>query len=373
VSVTPEKAGRLRSRAWRRWLLWSAAAGATLAVLFLGRIELRITGPVSVLPEENADVRPAVEGIVEAIEVNEGDIVTAGAVVARLSNETLVAELRKAVAELRETQADLKRLVAGPIPEEIELAGAGVSKAADRLKYAEGRLAMLRPLHEQGLLSGRDFGDLQEQAVTAEHELAEAEGRLKLLRRGSRQEEIDATRARLDRLETQQRFLEEQVRQLTVLSPATGIVATPTRQLKEMERQFVTKGALIAKVLDLDTVTAQILISEKDIADIAVGHNVVLRTRAYPDRAFHGRVTSIATTALPVSGGGGQTAPAQPASTGGGPARMLVVTTRIANDSLLLKPEMTGQAKVLCGPRRIVDLITRRLARTFKVEFWSWW
>jgi hypothetical protein len=33
---------------------------------------------------------------------------------------------------------------------------------------------------------------------------------------------------------------------------------------------------------------------------------------------------------------------------------------------------MTGQAKLLCGRRRIVELISRRLARTVKVEFWSW-
>jgi hypothetical protein len=30
-------------------------------------------------------------------------------------------------------------------------------------------------------------------------------------------------------------------------------------------------------------------------------------------------------------------------------------------------------AKICCGQRRIIDLITRRLSRTFRVEFWSWW
>ena len=41
--------------------------------------------------------------------------------------------------------------------------------------------------------------------------------------------------------------------------------------------------------------------------------------------------------------------------------------------SHLLKPEMTGKAKIYCGDRSIFDLITRRLARTVRVEFWSWW
>jgi len=49
-----------------------------------------------------------------------------------------------------------------------------------------------------------------------------------------------------------------------------------------------------------------------------------------------------------------------------------LITTQIDNHSLLLKPEMTGQAKILCGRRRALDLVTRRLAHTIKVEFWSW-
>ena len=60
-------------------------------------------------------------------------------------------------------------------------------------------------------------------------------------------------------------------------------------------------------------------------------------------------------------------------STSGGPSRAFVVTTQIDNHDLLLKPGMTGQGKIYAGDRRIIGLITRRLARTFKVEFWSWW
>ncbi len=49
-----------------------------------------------------------------------------------------------------------------------------------------------------------------------------------------------------------------------------------------------------------------------------------------------------------------------------------MVTTEIDNPALLLKPEMTGQAKIVCGRRGLWQLITRRIVRTVKVEFWSW-
>lgn len=53
--------------------------------------------------------------------------------------------------------------------------------------------------------------------------------------------------------------------------------------------------------------------------------------------------------------------------------RRILVPTQIDNSSLVLKPEMTGNPKITCGKRRIIDLLTRRLARYIKVEFWSWW
>jgi hypothetical protein len=58
---------------------------------------------------------------------------------------------------------------------------------------------------------------------------------------------------------------------------------------------------------------------------------------------------------------------------GGLGARNVLVSCRIDNPSLLLKSEMSGRAKIYCGQRRILDLITRRFARYIRVEFWSWW
>ena len=53
--------------------------------------------------------------------------------------------------------------------------------------------------------------------------------------------------------------------------------------------------------------------------------------------------------------------------------RTVTVTTALDNPSLLLKPQMIGHAKLHCGPRPIGELLTRRIARYLRVEFWSWW
>src|SRR4029077_11689865 len=77
--------------------------------------------------------------------------------------------------------------------------------------------------------------------------------------------------------------------------PASGIVTTPTRQLTEMRYQLVHKGDLIAKVHDFKTITAEIAVSEKEIADVRCGQAVAMKVRAYPEHVFPGKVTRIAT------------------------------------------------------------------------------
>ena len=142
--------------------------------------------------------------------------------------------------------------------------------------------------------------------------------------------------------------------------------------LQAMTGKLIEKGGLIARVHDLGAVNAVILVPEKEISDVEVGQPVVLRARAFPGQLFRGTVRSIATVAGSATSTDGD-AGGERSGEVGGAGRSFVVTASIDNPSRLLKPEMTGQAKVLCGKRSIASLILRRLVRTFKIELWSWW
>ncbi len=367
-------------RGWPAPAKWAALVAAALAVAAVVRLQLRIGGPVIVLPEENADVRAQVDGIITAILVDEGDSVRRGDVIARLSNNATVAELHKTEASARETSAELEKLVVGASPEELALANTAVSRVEARLHTARNNLERLQSLFATAAVTRQELEAAQDAVATSEIDLTDARARLELLRRRSRREDIEGARARLEALVAQQRFLQGEIQAFTVVSPTDGIVATPSRQLREMRGQLVTQGALIAKVYDFTMVRAQLIVSEKEIADVQVGQPVALRVRAYPDVAFRGAVTAVATEVTPIGSSGSQTSTSTTPSTSGssnsssgGPSRTFVVTTQIDNHDLLLKPGMTGQGKVYAGRRTILGLITRRLARTFKVEFWSWW
>ena len=341
--------------------------------------ELRIVGPFDVLPVHNADVRAGVEGIIEEICVDEGQTVHQGDLIARLFDRDARADLQKTQSAIEEAQAKLRLLVAGPRSEEIEQARIEVAKDTEAVTFTTSRLKRDKALYEERLVSKQALEDSEANLAQRKSEWAAAKSKLDLLLAGSRPGEIEAMKAAITSLETQRHYLQEQLRLMRVISPASGIVATPSRQLMEMRHQLVKKGDLIAKVYELKTITAEMVISERDIADVKVGQMVVLKARAYPEMTFYGKVTSIATAAQ-VSASSTSSAIAQ--AQGTAPATLtrsavapktVTITTEIDNGSLFLKPEMTGQAKIFCGERRLLDLMTRRIARTVKVEFWSWW
>jgi putative peptide zinc metalloprotease protein len=373
VSAAPAGAKAANGILWWGRYKWRVLA-AIAAVLMLGRTDLRIGGQFNILPSQNADVRAEIEGIIENISIDEGDQVHAGDPIARISGQEMKAELAKTEALLRQTRAKFKMLEIGPAQEEIEVAKAAVTKAEDTVKYARIRRDRDQKLFEEKLVSQKDLEVAQEMAATAENGVAEARGKLKVLLRGSRPEELDATKAEIEGYEAQRSYLEGQIRLLNICSPASGIVATPSRQLKDLKRQLVKKGDLIARIYDVRRMAVEIIISEKEIADVKPGQRVVLRVRAYPDLAFEGTVKAVAATARGESGSSGQaSASVTSFSSSGGTGKMVLVTTEIDNKSFLLKPEMTGQAKIICGKRWFLGLLTRRLTRMVKVEFWSWW
>jgi putative peptide zinc metalloprotease protein len=330
---------------------------ALAAVLYFVRTDLKVSGEFTVLPAQKAEVRSEIEGIIAEILVDESDRVERGSPVARLSELDLAAELRKVRAEIEEKQATLKMLKIGSRPEQIELARATVKKDEEVLQFSRSYLEMEGALYKEKLSSKRDLEEAKEKVALREKALEEAQGNLKVLLAGSRPEEIEATQAEITRLAAQKSYLEDQSRRLTIASPIRGFITT--HKLKDKIGQSVKRGDLVAEVQEIQTVTAEVLVPEKEISDVHEGQPIVLKARAHPDLRFEGKVFSIAPVATRDTNGYGQ--------------RQFIVTTSLENPNLLLRSEMSGNAKIYCGERRLYEIVFRRFVRYLRTEFWGWW
>jgi putative peptide zinc metalloprotease protein len=331
---------------------------AILAALYYGKLELKVSGSFTVLPLHNTDVRAEVEGIIEEIYVKEGEFVEAGAPVARLSDRDFKVELQKVEAEIEARQAEVSLLKAGARPEEIELAKMQVSKARELLNFARAHLDRDQTLVDKKYISLAEYERTKELVAVRTKELQEAREKLKLMMAGSRKEEIEALNATIRSLEAHRHYLQTQLKSLEVVSPANGVVTTPN--MHEKIGEAVKKGDLIAEVFELKTLTVKIAVPEKEISEVKVGQRVTLKAQAYPHEKFEGEVLTIAPVAT------------KPESEWES-ARTVAVTTQLENTGDLLKPEMTGYAKIYCGERALYELMTHRFVRYIRVTFWSWW
>jgi putative peptide zinc metalloprotease protein len=389
------------SRAAMKRLRNGGIAAAALLVAFVGHWDLKISANAKILARNDMSVRAETAGIVAEVLVHEGSQVKQGDVLARLRDFDKQQKVSETYGVLQEKRSALALLRAGARPEEIEqrlrqvetkqvevantrrnqeeikrlqqvlqtkstqleldkqdLARAQESILAGVISRAELQKAENTvKVRESGVAETEDaIKALQEtadrDADLKNRELEEARSFLRLVQAGSRPEQIRQLEAEVAKLEAQLELLKQELAKGEIKAPIDGVVTTPfvDRQIN----QYLESGAELCRIADTNRVTAEMLVPEKEFEDVRYGNPVTLRLRSFPSREFAGRVEFIAPVAQTVEG-----------------AQMVTVRADLPNEGQILKPEMTGVAKIYGGEVRIIDYATRRLRRWVRTEFWD--
>jgi multidrug resistance efflux pump len=389
------------SRAAARKYRNAGIALVAIIIAVAGRWELKIPADFKILARSEMAVRSETAGTVVEMLVREGSRVSKGDVLARLRDydkQQRISELR---GNLESKSSELDLLRSGARPEEIdrkqkavntkrmELANTRRNKEQRnqlaqtleqknaQLKLDQQTLSRTRELVANGILPQKDLDnaattvDVRQKEIggiessigalseTSDRdfdlktqELAEAESELKLLKAGNRKEQIRQVEADVDRLTKEVAILDQELGKTEIRAPIDGIITTPFVERKL--NQHLDPGDELCHIADIAHVTVEMQVPEKEMADVQRGYPVTMKARSLPALDLSGRVDFIAPVAQTIAG-----------------QQMVPVRSDLPNDDLLLKPEMTGVAKIYCGERRIIVLVTRRLVRWLRTEFWD--
>jgi putative peptide zinc metalloprotease protein len=181
-------------------------------------------------------------------------------------------------------------------------------------------------------------------------QLAEFESDLKYLKSGNRPELIRETQAEVQKLESLVASLSQEISKSEIRAPIDGTVVTPFPERKR--NQKLAAGDEFVRLVDTEGVMVEMLVPEKELEDVKRGNVVTLTMRSLPDQEFKGRVDFIAPVAQTVNG-----------------QQVIAVRTQLSNENDVLRPEMTGSARIHAGQRRIIDIFTYRIRRWVKTEF----
>ena len=357
----------------KKLIVYAGIIVLILLLLFLGRWELKIGGPCEIKPLESFTLRTLSDGTVTSdlfrggaeekksvnylklfttdfttlnlvTKVKEGQRVDSGQVVAELTSPSYYSNLLQVKENIRKAVENYNLLQKGARKESIQQAKDKVAQIQSALSFKDKELKRYTELFDKKLISSHELDSVQTEHSILANALRIAQNDLKIMKNGSRPEELSMADTEIKRWQERLDFLESQVSDSQIRSLISGTVTS------------ISYDGNILGISNIDTIRVMIQVSEKDLDVLQLEQKVKLKVQSFPFMSFWGKVTKIS----------------QMADTGG-PKKIFPVTCKIENKNHLLKPGMTGYAKVFCGKRSLFTLLTRRIVRYFRVEVWSWW
>jgi macrolide-specific efflux system membrane fusion protein len=190
------------------------------------------------------DVVPRANGRLQMVDVQLGDPVRQGQVIARVEDSEVREQVRGAEAAYAVAQASIRQ------------------RQAD-LKLAQNNLDRSRSLYERELLPQQTFDDVdsRQQAAVAQLQLAEAQ--------------FEASKARLEELKIA-------LTNTQIVAPVDGFIGK-----RYLDRgAFASTNAPVASVVDIRTVRMVANLVERDMQRVPVGTAANVEVVAYPGETF---------------------------------------------------------------------------------------
>jgi HlyD family secretion protein len=297
-----------RVRRLRLMLRRTLVAGVLLVLAGLAGFYVVRPPAVTVGTVTSRDVAPAMQGVgtveakvvvnvsskvtarVVAVLVDQGDTVTTGTPLVRLESAQYAADVDRSEANVRAAEAQLRDLLAGPRPQELEQLQARLASASATRALAERDFERTRSLFARELVSAQDRDRARQVYEVATASERDALHGLDLARDNwARTDQIDAARAQLQAAHAALVLSRANLAETVIVSPLDGYVVS-----RELEAGgVVNPGAPIFKIANPATAWATVYVDARDTAGLSVGDPVDIRFRSLPERTFQARVARI--------------------------------------------------------------------------------
>ncbi|MCA9073516.1 MAG: efflux RND transporter periplasmic adaptor subunit [Planctomycetaceae bacterium] len=216
------------------------------------------------------------------IEVDEGDVVTAGQVLASLDLRRLNVQRGLLEAQKAEAEALLLELKNGPREQTIAAARAEVRNLVAQRNLRKRNLTRDESLHQQNAVTRQQLDASELSFESFDAQVAAAEQRLEELVEGTREERIAAQEAVVRRLNASIEDVDVSIEDSTLLAPFAGRIA----------RRYVDEGAVVAvgspifEIIETSALEARIAlpVSTASRIDQQVEHQVIIGGEAYQSK-----------------------------------------------------------------------------------------
>ena len=224
-----------------------------------------------VYPEIEVKVSPDVSGEIVELNVNEGDSVIKGQVLARIYADIYMSQRDQVMAGVNQTKAQLANSQASIT---------GLKAQVDNLKVIYDRQ---KKLLADKVISRSEFEQAEQNFLTSQANYNAAREGLK-----SSEASIQSSLAQLQRAD-------KDISRTVITAPMSGIISL--MNVKKGERvagNSFNIGTEMMRVADMRSIEVRVDVGENDIPKVKLGDTAVVEVDAYSNRKFKGLVYKIA-------------------------------------------------------------------------------
>lgn len=252
---------------------------------------------ILVTPGRVEPVRDAVrlgfeaQGRIIAIEVDEGDAVKAGQVIARLDDRLARARVTASEAGLAQAKARYLFARRGPRNEDLAAARAEADAAAAASEHRGAEEVRTQRLGEVGAVATAVVDADGAAARVAKAQASAATARYHSLARGTRPEQIEEAAAAIALAQSELDAAKVALDQTVLRAPSDGVILRRTAEVGSLVT--LTVPAPVVTLADLRQLEIRAEVDEADVAAISLGQVAYATADAYGDRQFPVRISRI--------------------------------------------------------------------------------
>ena len=230
---------------------------------------------------------------IAAMNVEEGDRVQRGQLLAKLETDRSEHMVAQAEAQVAAQQAVVSRLESGTRSEEIAQARAEVAAAETEAVNQQRIYARLRDLRKENTTSQQAADNAEAAANVAESRLEAARQALRLALAGPRQEDIAAAKATLSAYEAELALARQNLADAILYAPTDGVIRNRILEPGDMASPLTPVYTLALT----DPVWVRAYVDEPDLGKIRPGMTAEITTDSFPGKKYAAWVGYISPTA----------------------------------------------------------------------------
>ncbi len=253
-----------------------------------------IAGPGRIEPiSEDIELGSELGGKLKFVNVEEGDPVRKGQVLAVLENDDYRAELASASAQVQEKEANLRKVTNGARSEERSEAQAAVRQAEAVMANAQAELARRQSLYQSGIISREELERYTREYNVAKSEYEEKSNHYSLLNTASREEDVAFAQADLRLALANEAESQARYDKTFIKSPIDGTVLRKHHRNGESVSNSAASPDPVLTIGDASILRVRVDVDESDVNKVRVGQSAYVRADAYGDQKILGHVVQV--------------------------------------------------------------------------------